>query len=249
MRYAALVKQTEVETGLCMQPLSSALTRPGITCGRAAMNVDLPGHGKCVCIVYKPAFELLRQAVLRARARAGECARAYNEATGCYAPIPSCLAQIAIDGATHRAAEKKTVIFGGWVGKLHDRDRKRVCCNYNGLFKLVCEGESANAAALCFEVGQRASREILGSDLADFARNILKDDARGLEAGLLWQMGPSGASGPNIWGNIISELTHRRKNLRKVYEPVIGKDYIDMISTGMGKTANSCTIIAEFHVF
>ena len=248
-RYADRVKQTEVESGLCLQPLSEAMLKPGIGCGWAAMDVDLPGHGKCVCIVFKPAFELLERAVINARERAAQSAREFSESTG--APIFSldCKAQIAIDGATHRAAEKKTVIFGGWIGKLYDRDRRRICCNYNGLFKLVCEGESMNAAALCFEVGQRASNQILGRNLSDYARNVLKDDARGLEAGLLWQIEESGERGARLWGNIVSELFHRRKNLRRVYTPLIGKDAVDMISTGMDKTANACTSMAEFHVF
>ena len=248
-RYADRVKQTEVESGLCLHPLSEAMLKPGIGCGWAAMGVDLPGRGKCVCIVFKPAFELLERAVLNARARSAESAREFSESTGAPLCVFDCKAQLAIDGATHRASGKKTVIFGGRIGKLYDRDRRRICCNYNGLFKLVCEGESMNAAALCFEAGQRASNQILGKNLSDFARNVLKGDARGLEAGLLCQMEESGQSDAKLWGNIVSEMFHRRKNLRRSYGPLIGKDYVDIISTGMDKTANACTSMAEFHVF
>ena len=81
-----------------------------------------------------------------------------------------------------------------------------------------------NAAALCFEAGQRASNQILGRNLSDFARKVLKDDDVGLKAGLLWQMGESGQSDAMLWGNIVSELFHGRKNLRRAKGPPVGKD-------------------------
>ena len=51
-----------------------------------------------------------------------------------------CNVQIAIDGATRRAGEKKTIIFTGRAGEVMGRERKRVCSNYSGLLNLVCEG-------------------------------------------------------------------------------------------------------------
>ena len=76
-RYADRVKKTEAESGLCLQPLAEAMLKPGIGCGRAAVDVDLPGPGKCVCIVFKPAFELRERDVRNASARRGICARIF----------------------------------------------------------------------------------------------------------------------------------------------------------------------------
>ena len=182
------LKENEIATGLILKPPSAAIGISGLECGWSAMPVALPGHGKCVCIVYKPAFEMMRQALRRADIRAAEVSSNYGSAVGCAPPGTKCTAQLAIDGATHRGREKKTVIFGGWVGRILDRDRRGLCNNYNGLFKLVCEGESLNAAALAFDVGKRACADIHGANLEDFAHHVLKDDGRGLEAGILWQM-------------------------------------------------------------
>ena len=116
------------------------LSLRGLDAGRASIPVHLPGHGKCVCIVYKPAFEMTTQSIQVAREREKETARLLSEGTGDPVFAHDCSAQIAIDGATHRGVENKTIIFIGWVGKVMDRDRKRVCNNYNGLLKLVCQG-------------------------------------------------------------------------------------------------------------
>ena len=243
------LRKNEIETGLCLQPIKAAMRIPGLDCGWAAMHVSLPGHGKCVCIVYKPSFEMMRQALDRANKRSELTAAEYETAVGHPATVEKCKVQIAIDGATHRGREKKTVIFGGWIGRLLDRDRRRICCNYNGLFKVICEGESLDASALAFQIAQRACVEILGDELTEFADNVLKDDGRGLEAGLLWSMESSGSQDFSEWGGIISELHHRRRNLRKKFAPVIGKGYVDIISAGMHRTSSSSISDVEFHVY
>ena len=213
------------------------------------MPVRLPGHGRCVCIVYKPAFEMMVQAAKLARARAADTTRLMVGETGGEEIPQDCSVQIAIDGATHRGVEKKTVIFIGWIGKILDRDRKRVCSNYNGLLKLVCQGESMNSAALIFELAQQACEKITGSKLTDYAKNVVKDDGRGLEAGLLSQMSCDGNADMTIWGNIISELFHRRRAFRKVFANLIGAELVDIISAGMNQTSNSQTSPYEFHVY
>ena len=205
------------------------------------MLVRLPGHGRCVCIVYKPAFEMMVHATKLARARAVDTARRMAGETGVEEIPQDCSAQIAIDGATHRGIEKKTIIFIGWVGKVLDRDRKRECSNYNGLLKLVCQGESMNSAALIFELAQQACERITGSKLTNYAKNVVKDDGRGLEAGLLSQMAGEGNADVAIWGNIISELFHRRRAFRKVFVNLIGAELVEMIIDGMNQTSNSQT--------
>ena len=80
------------------------------------------------------------------------------------------------------------------------------------------------AAALAFELAQEAPRQIIGAPLTDYVTNVLKDDGKGLESGLLQQMEDEYCRGLKMWGGIMSELHHRRKNLLKISTPRIGKD-------------------------
>ena len=242
-----VLKKNEIETGICLQSLKAAMAIPGLDCGWAAMHVALPGHGKCVCVVYKPSFEMMRQALDRANKRAELAASEYGDAVGIRQPVERRKVQIAIDGATHRGREKNRDICGR-IGRLLDRDRRRIFCNYNGLFKVICEGESLDASALAFDIAQRACVEFLGEELTEYADNVLKDDGRGLEDGLLWSMESSGSQDLSEWGGIISELHHRRRNLRKKFTASLGKEYVDIISTGMHMTSSSSICDVEFHI-
>ena len=69
-RLSGALKDKEIADGVCINTLDDALARRGLEAGWAAMPAQLPGHGKCVCIVYKPGFELMAQATRLARARA-----------------------------------------------------------------------------------------------------------------------------------------------------------------------------------
>ena len=88
------------------------------------------------------------------------------------------------------------MIFGGWIGRLLDREGRRICCNYNGLFKVICEGESLDASALAFDIAKRAFFEILGEELTEFADNVLKDDGRGARGWAFMEYGIVGEPGP-----------------------------------------------------
>ena len=88
-----------------------------------------------------------------------------------------------------------------------------------------------------------------GGELTEYAKNVVKDDGRGLEAGILLQMEDAENKDMAIWGNIISELFHRRRAFRRVLTPLIGAEYVDIISAGMNQTANSRTTHVEFHVY
>ena len=80
------------------------------------------------------------------------------------------------------------------------------------------------AAALAFELAQEASRQIIGPPLTDYVTNVLKDDGNGIDSGLLQQMEDEYCRDLKMWGWIMSELRHRRKNLVKIPTPIIGKE-------------------------
>ena len=209
-----------------------------------------PGtEGVCVCIVHKLSYELMRQAVRRADRREAICTERFNTATGQSAQPAPCSVQLIVDGSTHRGKEKKTVLFVGRVGRSQGKERKQICANYNGILKIIFEGETADAATLAFELEQAASVKILGPPLTDYAKNVLKDDGKGLEAGLLRHMEDSNSKDLKLWGSIISELYHRRKNLKKNFPATIGESCVDFIRKYMHMTATSSTTACEFHVF
>ena len=99
------LKENEIATGLCTKPLSEAMGIPGPECGRSAMPESLPFRGKCVCVAYTPAFEMMRQALRRDDLRAAEVSSNYGTAIGCAPPETRCTAQLVIDGSTHRGGE------------------------------------------------------------------------------------------------------------------------------------------------
>ena len=104
-----------------------------------------------------------------------------------------------------------------------------------------------NSDALIFDLAQKACERIHGSNLTDFAKNVVKDDGRGLEAGILLQM--EEGNDMTIWGNIISELFHRRRAFRRAFSSRLGAEFVDIISSGMNQTSNSQTTLIEFHVY
>ena len=70
-------------------------------------------------------------------------------------------------------------------------------CNYDGLFKVICECESIGAPALAFDVRQWPCVAILGEGLADLAGDSLKGGTRGGHAtkkAALYGGGPSAAA-------------------------------------------------------
>ena len=111
------------------------------------------------------------------------------------------------------------------------------------------EGESINASAMAFDSGQRDGADILGAGRADCAQNVMKDDGRGLEAGLLWQMKATEIQDLSARGGIISELRHRRENSRRKFTPAIGKDYVDILRAWIRRTCTSFISNAEPHVY
>ena len=124
-----------------------------------------------------------------------------------------------------------------------------MCNNYNGLLKSVFQGGgSMNSAALISDLSQKACESIDGSKLTDYAKNVVKDDGRGLEAGILLRT-EEDDDDVAIWGVIISELFHRRRAFRRASPSSIGAEYVDIIGAGANQTSNSQTTPCGFHVY
>ena len=105
-----------------------------------------------------------------------------------------------------------------------------------------------NSSALLFDLAQRSCEKILGAKLTEYAKNVVKDDGRGLEAGVMLQIEDSENKDMEIWGDIISELWHMRRGMRK-FDPLISAEWVDVISDGANLTAHSRTSRVEFHVY
>ena len=106
-----------------------------------------------------------------------------------------------------------------------------------------------NSASLVFDPAQRSRDRILGAKLTEYAKNVAKDDGRGPEAGILLQTEDAENRDVAIWGNIFSELFRRGRAFRRVFTPLIGAGFVDIISAGMGQTANSRATRVEFRVY
>ena len=81
MRLGGSLEDREARDGLCFPSLQSALLVRGLEAGWSAIPASLRGHGRCVCIAHKPSYEILRQAVRDAAARAQSVADGYSRAT------------------------------------------------------------------------------------------------------------------------------------------------------------------------